>query len=401
MRIRRLTSLGLGLIVCTSGVVAGLASPSRGGVNLPTVTVTTPVATVSVPTVAVPTVPVVSPTPPAVPPAPVTLPPVPPAVTTPVLPPVTVQPVPAPPVPVPPVLVPSVAAPPVAVPAEPAPASVPLRPAPAKQAGAPAPAPEAAAPSATSGASAVGTAPASSDQAGALAASSAARPRVAAKPLVHAHTARASSLRITKDARHRARSRSVLLLLRLPHGGRLHIALIGPSPSCLTARTLTRRVRQGINRLQVGPVQVHGLKSGRYLVRIPVSDRPTPLLTAVRIVAGRRVVPGRRPTAFAHACIPAPPVGASSSSSARTGAGGRTVTPPAHHDHHGLSPSAATKAIAGVTRGAGHVAATAAKSTGQAALRHLLLLLFISLLLTGGWAILIPIARFIHPPKHS
>jgi hypothetical protein len=61
-----------------------------------------------------------------------------------------------------------------------------------------------------------------------------------------------------------------------------------------------------------------------------------------------------------------------------------------------VSPSHAPKALGRVTKATGQ----AVKSTGQAALHHLLFLVFISLVLAGGWAVLFPLARLIHPPKH-
>jgi hypothetical protein len=259
-----------------------------------------------------------------------------------------------------------------------------------------APAPAAATPSATHDTSSSSTGPAS----GARIDGPALAPAPTAKPVVRTRTARASSLRIASATPHRARARSVYLVLRVAHRDRLHIALIGPSPSCVTARTLIRRVRQGVNRLQVGPAQVHGLENGRYIVRIPVDDRPKPLLTAVTIVSGHRVVPGRRPAKLADACLPAPPAAASSSVSAGGNVVPPAATPPARHGQHGFSPSAAPKALGRTARGAGKAAATAVKTTGQAALRHFLLLALISLVLVGGWAVIFPLARFIHPPRH-
>lgn len=193
------------------------------------------------------------------------------------------------------------------------------------------------------------------------------------------------------------------LLLRVARRDRLHITLVGPSPSCLTARTLTRRVRPGLNRLQVGPAQVHGLKKGRYLVRIPVDDRPKPLLAAVTVVAGHRVAPGRHPGRLARACLPAPPTPAASSSPpVRTDAvtQASTPAPPAVHAHHGITPGSAPKALGNATRQAGLAAATAVKSTGHMALRHLLLLAIISFVLMGGWAVVFQLARFFQPPRH-
>jgi hypothetical protein len=384
MKLPKLALLGLGLTVCACGVVAGLASPSRGAVNLPTVTITTPVTTV----------PVAPPALPPVAPPPVTLPPVtvptvlPPVVTAPVLPPVVVPPVIVPPVTVPAVTVPPLVAPPKA-PRSPAPPVVALPPL------APAPASKAATPSATHDAPSSSTGPAS----GARTDSPGLAPAGTAKPVVRTRTARASSVRIASATRHSARARSVYLMLRVAHRDRLHIALIGPSPSCVTARTLIRRVRQGLNRLQVGPAQVHGLENGRYLVRIPVDGRPELLLTAMTIVSGHRVVRGRRPERLAEACLPAPPA-ASSSVPAGPGVEPPAATPPATHGQHGFSPSAGPKALGRTAKGAGKAAATAVKTTGQAALRHVLLLALISLVLAGGWAVLFPLARFIHPPRH-
>jgi hypothetical protein len=145
---------------------------------------------------------------------------------------------------------------------------------------------------------------------------------------------------------------------------------------------------------------VRGLKSGRYLVRVPVSDRPKPLLAAVTIVAGHRVVPGRRPRALALACLSTSHATASLSVPASTGAGPKTDAPSGVQGEHGMSPSSAPKAIGRVARGAGEAAVTAVKASGRAALHHLLLLFLVSIVVLGGWAIIFPLARFIRPPRH-
>jgi hypothetical protein len=134
---------------------------------------------------------------------------------------------------------------------------------------------------------------------------------------------------------------------------------------------------------------------------VQVADRPKPLLTAVRIVAGHRVLPGRGRPTLPQACFAAPPESTSSSAFANTASSSTagpqsTATPRAHPAEHGFSP----KAIGRVTRGASHAAGSAIQTTGKLALGHLLLLASISLLLLGGWAIIFPLARLIHPPKH-
>jgi hypothetical protein len=137
---------------------------------------------------------------------------------------------------------------------------------------------------------------------------------------------------------------------------------------------------------------------------VPVAGRPKPFLTAVKIVAGHRVLPGRGRATLPQACFSAPPTSTSSSASANTGAGSSstagpqgTATPLAHPAaEQGFSP----KAIGRVARGAGHAAESAVQTTGNFALAHLLILVFISLLVVGGWAIIFPLARLVHPPKH-
>jgi hypothetical protein len=439
MEKRRPTSIALGLVVAASGVVAGLASPAGRAVGLPTITITTPLVTTTTPTVPVPPVttsPV--PPPPTVPvttavPAPTVPAPTVPAPTVPVrtVPaPTVTAPAPAPkppPVPVPkpaPVPVPKAAPatptpkPSVAVPVVTTPASAPSHaaPLPATPISPQAPrnqqqtasgsspgtaaASQSASPSA-GGSGQVNTASASSASRGA--AVSPAASKSAVRSQVRSHSSRASSLRLTSVTDHHGRTRSVYLVLRVAQHSRVHLTLIGPTPSCLTARKLTRRLHPGVNRLKLGPAQVHGLQNGRYIVRVPVAGRPKPFLTAVKIVAGHRVLPGRGRARLPQACFAAPPASTSSSASANTGARSSssadpqaTATPLAQPAEHGFSP----KAISRVARGAGHAAESAVQTTGNFALAHLLIVVFISLLVLGGWAIIFPLVRLVHPPKH-
>jgi outer membrane biosynthesis protein TonB len=413
----RPSCVALGLVVAASGVVFGLASPAGRAVGLPGVTITAPVVTATTPTVSVPPM-TTSPVPPPPPPT-VPVPTVPaPTVTAPVSPP-PVPPVPAPkpaPVPLPkPAPTPKpTPGPPVAAPLVTTAASVPSHPAPLPATPISPQAPQKQ--QQTASASSPGTAPASQSaspsvggpvQFNAASASSASTGAVvspsASKPAVRPHSSRASSLRLTAVANHHARTRSVYLVLHVAQRSRVHITLIGPTPSCLTARKLTRRLHPGVNRLKLGPSQVHGLQNGRYIVRVPVADRPKPLLTAVRIVAGHRVLPGRGRATLPQACVAAPPASTSSSAAANIGAGSSstagprgTATPLAQPAEHGFSP----KAIGRVARGAGQAAGSAIQTTGKLALAHLLLLVFISLLLIGCWAIIFPLARLIRPLKH-
>lgn len=130
---------------------------------------------------------------------------------------------------------------------------------------------------------------------------------------------------------------------------------------------------------------------------VPVNDRPKPLLVAVRIVAGHRVLRGRGATTLAHACLAG---NASAAAPASTGAG-QTGASPRVNAQHGISPSSAPTAIGRAARHAGETVATAVKTSGQAALRHLLLVLPISFVVIGGWVVIFPLARFIRPARHS
>ncbi|HEV2592816.1 MAG TPA: hypothetical protein VGU02_13095, partial [Gaiellaceae bacterium] len=94
-----------------------------------------------------------------------------------------------------------------------------------------------------------------------------------------------------------ARTQSVTLLVPLQRAGKIRIDVIGPRPSCLTAKTLIRHGRSGVNRLRLGPGQLHGLKAGRYLIRIPARAGSNKLQTTVTITHDRRIVPNRPRTA--------------------------------------------------------------------------------------------------------
>jgi hypothetical protein len=183
----------------------------------------------------------------------------------------------------------------------------------------------------------------------------------------------------------------VTLLLHLPHAGALHIKLIGPSPSCVTARTLVRHAHAGLNRVPLGPSAVRGLKSGVYLVRIPLPHRPLPLRAAVTITPRRRIVVNRERSAIERVCarsaMPALPTGAAPSGVAvrqpqQPGAA------PSHHHHHqaGLIPQSIRKAIRDATAGAGRTVAKAGSSTT-------LLLMFCALVALAGFFLVYPLAR--------
>jgi hypothetical protein len=188
----------------------------------------------------------------------------------------------------------------------------------------------------------------------------------------------------------------VTLLLRVPHQAHLRIALVGPDPSCLTARTLIRPVHAGLNRLRLGPGAVKGLKPGVYIVRIPVSGLPQPLHVAVTVTPHRQIVPDRRRSAVSRACAltestPLTLVGPSGFGAPAPAPASPGRPPTAHRRQHslGLIPSI-RNALRQATMGAGHVA------TGAADVSPLVLFGFYALLVAGGFFLLYPVARHLH-----
>jgi hypothetical protein len=196
-----------------------------------------------------------------------------------------------------------------------------------------------------------------------------------------------------------ARTRSVTLVLRAALQGKFRIALIGPSPSCVTAKTLIRHGRRGVNRVQLGPSEVRGLKAGRYLVRVPVRDRSTPLVTAVTITRSREIVPSTGAARLEHTCARTIlPVATSRDQAAIAAHAPASAHPHAnsstHRHHFNLLPRTIRNAIREATTHPAHAAATAGSST-------LLALVFVSVLCLGGLFLMFPVARVIHDKRKS
>lgn len=186
----------------------------------------------------------------------------------------------------------------------------------------------------------------------------------------------------------------VTLLIRLTQRGALHIALVGPSPSCVIARTVVRHGRAGLNRFRLGPSAVRGLTPGAYLVRIPVRGRPQPLRSAVTITPRRNVVPNRRRSAIDRVCVRAAmtPFAVGASAHGGPSAPYRPPAEPAHSTggHRlDLIPRSIRNALRGATTSIGHAAAAAASST-------FLLLVFCALVLAGAVFLVYPLARHLH-----
>lgn len=358
---RRLLPAGLSLLLGAAGLAVGLAAPSHGAVGVPsltTITVPLPATTVTVST-PITTTTVATPT---------TTPTV--TVTTPTLPSVTSTSA---------VTLPSTQSVRQATTAATVPAHHPPTPG-SSQPGA-----------ATSGT----TGPAAAIPAAQPSPSSAATPGSRGSQGASASAAAASSMPARRNtasvavAQRSGTRGAVTLLLHLPHAGALRIKLIGPSPSCVTARTLVRHAHAGLNRVPLGPTAVRGLKSGVYLVRIPVPNRPLPLRAAVTITPGRRIVANRERSAIERVCGRGA-VPTFSAGTAAGGAAGRQPPPgaaPSHHHHRGgLIPHSIRKAIRDATAGAGRAVAKAGSSTA-------LLLLFCALVALAGFFLVYPLAR--------
>jgi hypothetical protein len=196
-----------------------------------------------------------------------------------------------------------------------------------------------------------------------------------------------------------ARTRSVTLVLHAALQGKFRVALIGPSPSCVTAKTLIRHGRRGLNRVQLGPSEVHGLKAGRYLVRVPVRDRSKPLVTAITITHNRKIVPSTGAARLEQACartiLPVATSGDQAAAAAHAPASAHPQASSSTHRHRfSLLPRAIRNAIREGTTHAAHAAATAASST-------LLALVFVSVLCLGGLFLMFPVARLIHDKRKS
>ena len=199
-----------------------------------------------------------------------------------------------------------------------------------------------------------------------------------------------------------ARARTVMLLVPLRRAGRVEVVLVGPSPSCVTARTIILHGRKGANRLRLGPAELRGLKAGRYLIRVSVYARSKALQTTMTITRDRRIVTrGKGVTTAERVCATRVGAGAAayppSSATAVPNLAAAKPSPqgsrtPGHSTHrHGLRSAL------------GHTTAQIVDAVEQPAWT-VLAFLFVCLILLGGGLLVFPLARLIrerHVARHS
>ncbi|HEV2593338.1 MAG TPA: hypothetical protein VGU02_15755 [Gaiellaceae bacterium] len=146
-----------------------------------------------------------------------------------------------------------------------------------------------------------------------------------------------------------------------------------------------------MNRLQLGPVALHGLKLGRYLVRVPVGAGAKALQTMVTITRHGHIIPSRTPAVTAAgACQTAPALGfaaaaplgpkrATGNPSAQTS---RAASPPPQHRPGGIRTQLS------------HATAQVVDSVEQPAWTTLAIA-FVCLVVLGGMLLLFPVARHV------
>jgi hypothetical protein len=127
---------------------------------------------------------------------------------------------------------------------------------------------------------------------------------------------------------------------------------------------VTVRAHTGLNHLHLTSTKIRQLKTGRYLIKVLVPNRKKPLLAAVVITAGHRVVPIHQARSLAKRCTEQASSSTAGSSGGAGSAGSPTTPTPnraAHHHGLGAFPGGVTKVLRTVGHGADRVAASGAQ----------------------------------------
>jgi hypothetical protein len=135
---------------------------------------------------------------------------------------------------------------------------------------------------------------------------------------------------------------------------------------------VTARAHRGLNHLHLASTKFRRLKTGRYLIKVPVPNRQKPLLAALVITTGHGVAPIHQATSLAKRCSK-PASSSTASSSGGAGARSSTTTTPrpdptptpsraAHHHGLGAFTGGVPKALGTAGKRTAQVAASGARS---------------------------------------